>query len=264
MKKYSGAALITGSTSGIGFYFSQLLASRGYDLILVSRNADKLESLKAELEGQYSVAVSVITCDLARADAAETVYRKLKAINKPVGLLIQNAGGFDSAPFLTAEIPAHEYLIHLHVNFPVKFARLLLPEMIENGGGGMIVMAAANAIVPIPWFSIDSGTKAFVDAWAGSLYGELKGRGIDVLSVCPGPTNTDIHLSSGVSPEDKSRLHSPQAVARQALKAIGKTPRIVTGPSTKLQIFAARFAPRALQLMISKLVTKKLFRITAS
>jgi short-subunit dehydrogenase len=183
-------ALITGASSGIGAIAADRLAKRGHDLILVSRNRERLEALAKRLRGETGRSIEVITADLNdRADLArvEEALRKDASITA----LINNAGVGAPARLLDSNVDRLEGMIGLNVTALVRLTYAALPGFLKRGGGAIINIASVVGIVPELLNGVYGGTKAFVIAFSRSLHKEFAGRNIRVQVVLPGATATD-------------------------------------------------------------------------
>ncbi|MSR18796.1 MAG: SDR family oxidoreductase [Phycisphaerales bacterium] len=190
-------ALITGASSGIGLAFAELLASRGFDLILVARRKDRLDAIAARLRAEQSSRVLVIAADLGEANAPEQLVAQVMAARIHIDVLINNAGYALKGAFLDAPLNLHTQWLNVMVNAPVQLTRLLLPAMIERGRGRIVNVASIAAWAPDPTGSLYNAAKAFMIGETRALARDLKGTGITVTAVCPGFTESEFHDVAG-------------------------------------------------------------------
>jgi short-subunit dehydrogenase len=193
-----GTALITGASSGIGATYADRLAKRGYDLILVARNAQRLEALAARLRSQTGVTVRVQRADLTdRADlkAVEQILRQDASIT----LLINNAGAATPGGFSALDLDAQERIVELNVTAVLRLAGAVIPAFLARGSGAIINIASVLAYGPEIMAGVYPATKAFVAAFSQGLQAELGGRGVYVQAVLPAATRTEIWDQVGVS-----------------------------------------------------------------
>lgn len=200
-------ALITGASGGIGAAFARELARQGSDLIIVARSADKLNALAAELRGAHGRRVEVIVDDLSQAGAGDRVSRQVEASGLSVDLLVNNAGFGTMGKFTNIEPAREQEEISLNVSALVDLTHAFLPAMVKAHQGAVINIASAAAFQPMPYFATYGATKAFVVSFTQALWVELRGSGVHVMSVCPGPVDTGFFEATG---NDKARKVVPK------------------------------------------------------
>jgi short-subunit dehydrogenase len=196
--KFLGTALITGASSGIGAVYADRLARRGYDLILVARNAERLNTLAARLKAQTGVNIRVQQADLTdRADlkSVEQILREDASIT----LLVNNAGSATPGGFAAPDLDAQEQVIQLNVTAVMRLAGAVIPAFVARGSGAIINIASVLAYGPEIMPGVYPATKAFVAAFSQGLQSELGGRGLYVQAVLPAATRTEIWDRTGVS-----------------------------------------------------------------
>jgi uncharacterized protein len=247
-------ALVTGASSGIGEQFARSLAARGHDLALVARRADRLERLAAELPTE----AHVIPCDLA-ADAASLPDR-IAELGLQVELLVNNAGFGTSGPFLEQDPDRVAEQVQVNCEAIVTLTRAFLPGMVERRRGGIINVASSAGLQPIPYEAVYAATKAFVISFTDALYMELRGSGVRVLAVNPGPVPTGFQAAAGYDPGRVGVVPGEipaEQVVREALAAYDRGRRsVIPGRMIRWFIRATRPSPRAVQLR----VTERLYR----
>lgn len=191
-----GTAAITGASTGIGAVYADRLAKRGYDLLLVARDRERLDALADRLRRDTGVMVEVIPADLtARADLAR-IESRLRA-DERVAVLINNAGMAVAGTFATADIDRVEAMILLNVLAPTRLAAAVVPGMTARGHGTIVNIASVLALAPERASGTYSGTKAYMLNLSQSLQRELAGTGVHVQAVLPGATRTEIWDRSG-------------------------------------------------------------------
>jgi short-subunit dehydrogenase len=247
--RYGPWALVTGASSGIGEGFARALAARGLNLVLVARRADRLESLASRLERDHGIEARCQPADLAVAGAADRLSEAVADLE--IGLVVNNAGTgwigrFDLQP--PAEL---ERLVRLHCSLPVELTSLLLGPMKRRGRGGIVVVASAGAYVPMPYYAVYGGTKAFLAMWAEALAEELRGSGVDVLVLSPGDTRTEFQEVAG---EMSTRWSSVDDVVAAGLAGLGHRTTVIPGMENKVGIWLTRFLPRR---MVAKMVAAR-------
>ncbi len=243
-------ALITGASSGIGEVFARRLAARGLDLALVARRADRLEALAAELLAAPAARrVEPIPFDLALPDADARLEAELARRGLPeVGWLVNNAG-FGYHGEVAGQDPARQAaMIQLNVAAVAALTRRVLPGMLARGAGVIVNVASTAAFQPVPYFTTYAATKAFVLSFTEALAEEVAGRGIRVLCLCPGPTQTEFFEAAGMEPKfPGARMTTAEAVVDAALRGLETGKRVVIpGVANALIVQAIRLAPRRL------------------
>jgi hypothetical protein len=230
---------VTGGSSGIGLGFAHALAKRGLDVVLVARSEAKLREAQREIESANRVKTRIVVQDLAVPGAAKKVADAVADLD--VGLLVNNAGTGWIGRFELAPAGSHTQLVALHCTAPVELTALLLPRMRQVGKGAVIFVSSAGGYVPLPYYAVYSGTKAFLATWGEALAAELEGSGIDVLVVAPGDTKTNFQAVAG---EMSTRWMTVDAVVAESLEGLGRKTVVVPGWADKLSLMLTRFLPR--------------------
>jgi len=239
------SALVTGASSGIGERLARRLAADGCDLVILARRTGRLEALAAELRGAHRVRVEVLTADLTSPDGLAAATGRLSDPDRPVELLVNNAGFGSSGSF--ADLPAGraQAQVRLNVTAVVRLTHAALPGMLRRGHGGILNVSSVAGFVPSPGAATYGATKAFVTSFSESLAAEVKGRGVHVTALCPGFTRTDGRGRSGVTPAALAWLDADQ-VARAGLEAVAAGRVLsVPGAQYKSAVSLSRVVPRA-------------------
>jgi len=192
-----GTALITGASSGIGAVYADRLARRGFDLILVARNRERLAAVAAKLSDETGRKVEVLPADLSDRKDIASVEAVLRT-RGDITLLVNNAGFGAAAPLLGSDIDKMEDMIELNVSALTRLTYAAVPGFVERGGGTLVNIASIVAISPETLNGVYGGTKAFVLALSQSLQHELKDKGVRVQAVLPGATATEFWGVAGV------------------------------------------------------------------
>lgn len=209
-QSHLGTALITGASSGIGALYADRLARRGYDLILVARNRERLNMLAKRLSDETGRSVEVLAADLGdKADLARV--EDLLRTDASITLLVNNAGIGATAPLLEANVDELEKLLTLNVNALMRLTYAAVPGFVARGGGTLINIASVVAISPELLNGVYGGSKAFVLAFSQSLRHELTDKGVKVHVVLPGATATEFWDVAGTPVE-----HLPSAIVMKA------------------------------------------------
>ena len=250
----TGRALITGGSVGIGAALADVFAAHGHDLILVSRNRDKLDARGRAVHEQYGVDVVCIPEDLADPHGARRVHEAVAGRGLDVHYLVNNAGVGLYGKFATTDADAELRMIQLNVTSVVDLTKRFLPSMIARRSGRVLNVASMAAFVPGPWMSVYYATKAFLLSFSEAIDYELKPDGITVTTLCPGPTESEFQVRAG---SQRSRLFesfvmdSPR-VARAGYDGMMKGKAVVIpGLRNKLIPIGTRLTPRPLVVTLS-------------
>jgi uncharacterized protein len=185
-----GTALVTGASTGIGAIYSDRLAKRGHDLILVARNGERLASLARRIANDTGRKVETVEADLTSAADLRRVENILRT-NAGISMLVNNAGVGATAPLLASDVDKMEDMIRLNVAALTRLTYAAVPGFVGRGSGTIINISSAVAIAPERLNGVYGGTKAFVLALTHSLVHELAGKGVRVQAVLPGATATE-------------------------------------------------------------------------
>lgn len=210
MTKTKGTALITGASAGIGAVYADRLATAGYDLILVARNAERLRTLATRLTTRSGRSIETVTADLTRPADLARVEATLKT-DASITLLVNNAGMGATAPLLQSDITRMEQMITLNISVPTRLAHAIAPAFVARGTGTIINIASVVAVNPELLNGVYGGSKAFVLAFSQSLHHELDAKGIRVQAVLPGATATEFWADAG-----KPVTELPQSIVMSA------------------------------------------------
>ncbi|SAK49120.1 short-chain dehydrogenase/reductase SDR [Caballeronia temeraria] len=198
---YLGTALVTGASSGIGAVYAERLARRGYDLILVARNRDRLTALAERITNETHRSVEILDADLNDRHALAAIEAKLKQ-DASITLLVNNAGIGTHTPLLDSDVDAMTRMIDLNVTALTRLTYAAVPGFVARGKGAVINIASIVSIAPEILNGVYGGTKAFVLAFSQSLHRELAGKGVRVQAVLPGATATDFWETGGLPIEN--------------------------------------------------------------
>lgn len=218
-------ALVTGASAGIGECFARQLAEQGANLILVARSEDKLRSLAAELKLTYSIEAHVFAADLSFHEAPRRLFDNVQQAGIHVDLLINNAGFGRYGFFEETTAEADDAMLDVNISSLVALTHLFLPGMLRRKKGGILNLASTAAFQPIPFLALYSATKSFVVSFSEALWGEYRGRGIRVLCLCPGNTETGFHRVAGSERKRVIYVAKAEAVARFGLRVFRKSNR---------------------------------------
>jgi short-subunit dehydrogenase len=242
-------ALITGGSVGIGAALAHVFAAYGHDLILVSRNREKLEARGRAIYEQFGVDVVCLAEDLTDPEGARRLHETVNARSLDVHHLVNNAGVGLYGKFATTDLDAELKMIQLNVTSVVDLTKRFLPSMIARRSGRILNVASTAAFVPGPWMSVYYATKAFLLSFSQAINYELRPSGITVTTLCPGPTESEFKVRAG---SQRSRLFEAfvmdaPRVARVGYDGMMKGKALVIpGLRNKIIPVAARLIPRPL------------------
>jgi short-subunit dehydrogenase len=219
-------AVVTGASSGIGAELARQLAGRGFGVTLVARRRERLEALADELAAAHEVRAEVVTADLtdeaARAGILDTVAER----GLEVAVLVNNAGLSTTGPVHAADPAGELRMIRTDVEAVVHLCTLALPGMVARGAGGVLNVASTAAFQPLPGQAGYGASKAFVLSYGHAMRAELKGTGVHVTTLCPGPVETEFAETAGFSEAEslgalpKFMWEPADAVARCGVDAL--------------------------------------------
>jgi short-subunit dehydrogenase len=243
---------VTGASSGIGAALARELAARGHPLRLVARRKDRLTRLAAQLRDHHRVEVEIHECDLAdRADRAALV-RELSGLD--IGVLANNAGFTTCGPLADGDPLREAAEVEVNVVATHELTLAVLPGMLARGTGTILVTGSTAGLQPVPSAATYAATKAFVNTFAASLHGELRGTGVTCTLLAPGPVRTEFMTVGGAGELEARRWfawQTPEAVAKAALYAAERGRRMtVPGTVARLQGLAGRHLPHPLTFLL--------------
>jgi short-subunit dehydrogenase len=262
-------ALITGASSGIGEALARELAARGHGVTLVARRADRLERLADELRNEHGTRVEVIPTDLGDPQGREDLVEEIENRGLAVNVLVNNAGFGIYAPFVEVGLAREFAQVELLVGAVMDLTGRLLPGMLTRGRGAIINVSSTAAFQALPGNGTYAAGKAWVLLHSEALHEEVKGRGVTVTAVCPGPVRSGFQDAS--QPLFADRLpkfvwRNPDRVARDGLRAVerGKRSVIPGGPMVRMFFGLNRVTPAWLTVPVARrMMSKELERGSA-
>lgn len=259
-------ALVTGASSGIGAAIARSLATRGYGLVLTARRADRLDALASELRSTCGVTVDVIAADLADSSAGAGVDAVIAALDhgrsgRPIDVVVNNAGAGWVGLFNDAPAARQTEIVDINCRALVALTRAFLPGMLERKRGNIVQIASIAGFMPGPRASTYYASKAFVVSHSEALRHELRGSGVDVTLVCPGPVATEFQRSSGVTGGMGGAVAmSDVDVAEASVDAmIAGRFLVVPGVANRVLVGLSGFLPRTwMAALVDRLQKKRL------
>jgi len=242
--------LITGASSGIGYDLAKIAAADGKNLILVARSEDKLEQLAEELRKSYPIEVVSIAVDLSDETGVNELISEVETGNLAIDTLVNNAGFGDFGDFAKADLAKNMEMIRLNISALTHLTHTFMQKMLISGKGRIMNVASTASFMPGPGMAVYYASKAYVLSFSEALTRELKGSGVTVTTLCPGPTNTDFAKVSGLGHSLMHRMLPPATsldVAKAGYKAMLKGKSIeIPGIMNKLSALTPRFSPRSM------------------
>lgn len=194
-------ALVTGASAGLGRVFAERFAARGYDLLLVGRDAARLDAVSRELAERFGVGVEPFAADLSRDDEVTRLVERIAALPH-LAVLVNNAGFGVRGMLATAPPEPQAAMLHLHTLAPMRLTRAALPGMIRRGSGAVINVSSVASFIYAAGNVNYCATKAYLTVFSEGLARELEGTGVTVQALCPGFTHTEFHQRMGFDKRD--------------------------------------------------------------
>lgn len=244
-------AIITGASSGIGSELSRLFAKDGYNLVLVARRAEKLNSLKAELESEFKIKVFTLEKDLTNSSSPQEIFDFTQIENLQIDALVNNAGFGDWGFFSESDLQKQQQMIQLNILSLTTLTHLFLPQMISRKNGLILNVASIASFMPGAKMSVYYASKAFVRSFSEALSVELKKTksGVTVTSLCPGPVKTDFWNVAEAESSSLSKhffFADQKSVALCGYKAMKKGKVLaIPGFFVKISVFFTKILPRS-------------------
>ena len=243
-------ALITGASAGLGLEFAWQLATARHDVVLVARDAERLDRLAGQLRAAAGIRAEVISADLSDRAQTEQVADRLRDRDRPVGLLVNNAGFGVGGRFVGGDLAAHERGLEVMVRAVMVLSHAAAEAMTERGRGAILNVSSIAALTAVGTYSAD---KAWVRVFTEALAVELKGTGVTATALCPGLVHTEFHERAGIDREAYPELAwlNADAVVAAALAdvrrgAVISTPSLRYGLVTQVARLLPRTAIRAI------------------
>jgi uncharacterized protein len=247
--------IVTGASSGIGADIARELAKRKFGVTLVARREDRLRGLAEELTTAYGTRAEVIAADLTDEGSRAGVASQLGERGLTVDVLVNNAGFSSVGPVHRSDRAREVAMIRTDVEAVVDLCSTFVPGMVQRGRGAVLNVASTAAFQPLPGQAGYSAAKAFVLAYSQAVRAELKGTGVTLTVLCPGPVETGFVEASGMTEEEaagalpKIMWVSSEAVAREAVEGVERDRDVVIpGAVNRLVAVGAHLTPRRLLL----------------
>jgi uncharacterized protein len=247
--------LVTGASSGIGADLARSLARRGHGVVLVARRTDRLEDLAEELAGEHGVRAETLACDLSDPDARAGMLDDLAALGLTVEVLVNNAGFGSGGRFTELEREREVQMVRLNAEAVVDLCGRFIPEMVRAGRGAVLNVASIAGFQPLPRQATYAATKALVVSFSDAIHEELRGTGVTVTCLCPGPVETEFSDAAGISAAAEgtpSFIWTQSAdVAEDAINALEDGKRqVIPGAINRASALGGQHVPRGIFLRL--------------
>ena len=244
-------ALVTGGTSGIGLAFCRELAERGNDLVIVARHRARLENVSDELRARHSVNVEIMAADLSKRAALRRVADRVGDRDRPIDLLVNNAGFGTSRSFLKGDVADEEAMLDVLCHAVLVLSHAGALSMKDRGRGAIINVSSVAGFVPMGTYG---AAKGWCTAFTENLAHELVGSGVSATALCPGFTHTELHERANVDMSKLPKVMWLEAdrLVRDCLDDV-KAGKVLSVPGMQYKVIAgiAEVAPRALVRALS-------------
>jgi short-subunit dehydrogenase len=239
-------AVITGASAGIGGRFARLLASKGYDLVLVARDENRLTATATELEKEFGIRAEILGADLSTELGSKSVEDRVSDQEKPIDVLINNAGFGIRESFLKSQIDVEQQLLDVLVRVPMRLMHSALPMMKKQNSGVIINVSSVAGWIAGGTYS---AAKSYLTVLSESLHTELRSTNVNVLALCPGFTHTEFHQRGKMRMDALPKfmwLEADHVVEKAWHDAVAGKAVSVPGWQYSILSSVARFAPRPL------------------
>jgi uncharacterized protein len=255
-------ALVTGASGGIGAEFCRRFARDRYDLIMVARSGAVMEELAQDLEERHHITTHVLPKDLAHPHASREIAQNVASRGVHVDVLVNNAGFALFGLFADEEEQEITDLMQVNVVALTELSRLFAPGMVERGWGRILNVASTAAVQPGPLMAAYYASKAYVLSLSIALSEELKGTGVTVTAVCPGPVPTGFQARASMEDSklaQRRKMPSAQEIADFAYDAMERgKPMVVEGTLNRVGVFGTRLISRPLAARIARKAQERL------
>lgn len=248
-------ALVTGASAGIGHEFARQLAARGHDLVIVARDRARLDTVAAELTSRYAVGVEVLVADLSDRSALQTVADRVADPERPVDVLVNNAGYGQRRSFLRNDVAVEEAAFDVLARAVLVLSHAAGVAMRERGRGRIVNVSSVAGFIASGSYS---AAKAWVTTFSEGLASELAGSGVTVTVLCPGFTNTEFQERAGISkPGPEFMWLDPARLVSDCLDDVGKG-RVLSVPGLQYKAIVGllRVVPRSVVRSRGRLVRR--------
>ena len=245
-QRYGDWAVVTGASAGLGVEYARALAGHGVNLVLTARREDRLRALADELERQHHITTRVVPADLTEPGGTDTILAAVRDLE--IAILVNNAGFGYAGRFDKQETAKLRAMVSVNCLAPVMLTSALVPAMRARGRGAVVMLGSVAGSQPLPLHALYSATKAFDNYLGEALWAELRGSGVDVLAVLPGPTATEFATVAG---ETREPGEPPERVVTLSFERLGRQPSVISGWFNWVRAQAPRLMPRSLLALVA-------------
>ena len=253
-------ALVTGTTSGIGYELTNLFAKDGTKLILVSRDPFKLKMQQAELEKRYGAKAYTIAKDLSLPNAAIEIFNEVEKAGIHVDILVNNAGFGINDRFIDTSLEQELKMLQVNVIALTQLTKVFIPGMVQNGYGKVLNLGSTGSFTPCPFEAVYCASKAYVLSFSNAIRAELKGTGVTVTTLCPGATKTEFPKKTLMEETLLFRKTAMEAkrVAQIAYQGLMQNKKVVIpGAINRLMMWSIPFTPGPIAEKLTMMLVKR-------
>jgi short-subunit dehydrogenase len=255
----NSTCLVTGASSGIGAEIARGLARRGHGVTLAARREDRLRELADEISGEHGVRAETVSVDVSDTEARSALKSDIEGRGLTVEVLVNNAGFGSGGKFTGLDPEEEASIIRTNVEAVVALTGHFLPDMVERGRGAILNLASLISFQPVPFQATYGASKAAVLSHTEALHEELRGTGVTITAVCPGPVRTEFGEMGGFGGADDKIPDfvwlDADKVAEDAIEGMEKGERVVVpGALNQLAAFSGHYMPRSMLLPIVRRV----------
>jgi short-subunit dehydrogenase len=261
-----GTALVTGATSGLGYDFASILAQKGYNLFLASRNEEKLNEIKTGFEKDYGISVVTLAIDLAKSGSAQKLYEETANQNIEIDVLVNNAGFGVQGEHVDLEINKVQGMIQLNIATLTELCLFFGKDMKQKRKGHILNIASTAAYQPDPYLATYGASKSYVLNFSEALAKEMEDYQVVVTCLCPGATDTNFFNYAQIGDKKKGFFSNTGRMKSREVAAIGIDAlfagklSVISGMKNSFLAFTNRLAPRKMSATISKKIMKDSLR----
>ena len=255
----NSTALVTGASSGIGAEIARELARRGYGVTLVARRKDRLDELAEELRAEHGIRAETLGCDLSKPASRDRLAGRVQSLDLEVDILVNNAGFATGGAFHEADPGRELEQVRVLVEAVVVLTSAFLPAMVKRGSGAVLNVASTAGMQPLPYSAGYSAAKAYVLTFSEAIHQEVRGLGVTVTALAPGPVETEFWDQAGWQVGGRSfekafpgtAKPSARDVAKAGVSGLADGRRVVVpGLPMRAGMLAARYVPHAIKLPV--------------
>jgi uncharacterized protein len=253
--------LVTGASSGIGAAIARELASRGYGVTLLARREERLRALAGELDREHFIRADVLPCDLAEPEQRSVLVERIDTLGLRVDVLVNCAGLGTYGRFAELE-PAREIeQVRVMCEALIDLCGSFVPGMAARRSGAVMIVSSGLGLQPMPGYASYGAAKSFGVAFGEAIHTELRGSGVAVTTLCPGPVETEFFAANGEQPVQRvvpgALWKEPDTVAQAAVGALERNRRVaIPGWPLRGLMAVSRFAPKGVALRVADRVLR--------